>query len=99
MLAEQVHRLGNGLLDVLFVPAHRRVIRRIVDLCTEFGEGTTPTEIPLCQQTLSGLAGTTRPTFNQVLQELMAKKQIKLARGRIIVCDLDGLRRRGLTAG
>jgi len=94
LLAEQVRRLGNELLDVLFVPAHRRVIRRIVDLCTEFGDGTRPTEIPLNQKTLSGLAGTTRPTVNQVLQELMAKNQIKLARGRIIVWDLDGLRRR-----
>jgi CRP-like cAMP-binding protein len=93
-LAEQVHRLGNELLDVLFVPARRRVIRRIVDLCTEFGDGTTPTEIPLSQKTLSGLAGTTRPTVNQVLQELMANNQIKLARGRMIVSDLDGLRRR-----
>jgi CRP/FNR family cyclic AMP-dependent transcriptional regulator len=94
LLAEQIHRLGNELLDVLFVPARRRVIRRIVDLCTEFGDGTTPTEIPLSQKTLSGLAGTTRPTVNQVLQELMANNQIKLARGRMIVSDLDGLRRR-----
>jgi len=94
LLAERVHRLGNELLDVLFVPAHRRVIRRIVDLCAEFGDGTTPTEIPLSQKTLSGLAGTTRPTVNQVLQELVARNQIKLARGRIIVSDLDGLRRR-----
>jgi len=94
LLAEQVHRLGNELLNALFVPAHRRVIRRIVDLCSEFGDGVTPTEIPLSQKSLSGLAGTTRPTVNQVLQELLAKNQIKLARGRIIVCDLDGLRRR-----
>jgi CRP-like cAMP-binding protein len=94
LLAEQVRRLGNELLDVLFVPAHRRVIRHLLDLCTEFGDGAPPTEIPLNQKTLSGLAGTTRPTVNQVLQELMAKNQIKLARGRIIVCDVEGLRHR-----
>jgi CRP-like cAMP-binding protein len=94
LLAEQIHRLGTELLDVLFVPAHRRVIRRIVDLCTEFDDGTRPIEIPLSQKTLSGLAGTTRPTVNQVLQELTARNHIKLARGRIIVCDLEALRRR-----
>jgi CRP/FNR family transcriptional regulator, cyclic AMP receptor protein len=94
LLAEQVHRLGQELLDVLFVPAHRRVIRRIVDLCTEFGDGTSPTEIPLSQKTLSGMAGTTRPTVNQVLQELTANNHVNLARGRIIVRDLEALRRR-----
>ena len=43
--------------------------------------------IPLTQDELAGLAGTTRPTVNQILKGLEDAGLIEVGRGRTIVKD------------
>lgn len=94
VLAEQVRRLSNRLVESYFVPAHRRVFRRLLEPSVEYGDNSEPVVVPLTQEVLGGLAGTTRPTVNQVLNELVETGAIELGRGRIVIRDLSALRRR-----
>jgi CRP-like cAMP-binding protein len=60
-----------------------------------YGHGSDgAAEIPLTQEEVAGLAGTTRGTVNAVLRDAQASGYIELARGRIRVLDPDGLMRK-----
>ncbi|HZA72190.1 MAG TPA: Crp/Fnr family transcriptional regulator [Propionibacteriaceae bacterium] len=89
-LAAQVARLSEHLLEMLFVAAHLRVIRRLLVLAEEYGEAP----IPMTQEELGLMSGTTRPTVNEVLRDLERQGAVRLRRGRIEVLDADGLQRR-----
>lgn len=47
--------------------------------------------IPLTQEEIAGLAGTSRATVNRVLRELAATATVSLNRGRVTVTDPQGL--------
>lgn len=91
LLTGRVLRLTDQLVEALYVPATTRVIRRIADAASLYGDGT----IPLTQQEVAALAGTTRPTVNRVLRSAQEAGAIDLARGRIEVRDLQMLRSLG----
>jgi CRP-like cAMP-binding protein len=79
----------------LYAPAERRVIRRLHDLVQRYPTAPDGTvSIPLTQEDLASLAGTTRPTTNRVLQELAAVGIVSLGRGRTDVIDPAGLARK-----
>lgn len=90
MLARHVRRLSAHLQEAMYLPAPTRLVRRISELATMFDDGT----IPLTQQDLAGLAGTTRQTVNQVLVELRDAGLVELARGCVRVVDPTALARR-----
>lgn len=90
-LATEVRLLNARLLEALYVPVDRRVVRRLAELANVYDSGESQVEIPLTQEELAGLAGTTRPTVNQVLRSLEAAGLLALGRGRTIVTDRDGL--------
>ena len=90
-LATEVRLLNARLLEALYVPVDRRVVRRHAELANVYDSGESQVEIPLTQEELAGLAGTTRPTVNQVLRSLEAAGLLALGRGRTIVTDRDGL--------
>jgi CRP-like cAMP-binding protein len=95
-LAGEVRLLNRRLLDALYLPAERRVFRRLrelVDLYARAGGG--PVEIPLTQEELAELAGTSRSTVNRVLREEEARGTVELRRGRAVVLDTDAIARRG----
>ncbi len=94
-LAGQVRRLSDALVDALYVPADRRVIRRLADVCGRYatGDGDAVT-VPLTQDELAELAGTSRATVNRVLREAERRGLLRLGRGRIDVLDAAALRRR-----
>ena len=50
--------------------------------------------IPLTQDELAELVGGTRPSVNQVLRRFVDEGVLELSRGRIIVTDVEALRRR-----
>jgi CRP/FNR family cyclic AMP-dependent transcriptional regulator len=89
-LAAQVARLSEHLLEMLFVPTHLRVIRRLLVLAEEFANAT----IPVTQEELGLMSGTTRPTVNEVLRDLERQGAVRLSRGRIQVLDAPGLQQR-----
>ena len=87
VLAAQVRRLSDQLMEALYLPVERRVVRRLADLALVYESGETTVDVPLRQEELASLAGTTRSTTNRVLQQLMDDNVVALARGRIVILD------------
>jgi len=50
--------------------------------------------IPLTQEDIAQLAGTTRPTANRVIRAAEAAGMVRLGRGKVEIVDADGLRKR-----
>jgi CRP/FNR family transcriptional regulator, cyclic AMP receptor protein len=94
-LVSQVRMLNDRLLEALYLPVERRVVRRLVELADLYGSGEGVPEIALTQETIADLAGAKRPTVNQVLRKEADRGVIEVMRGRIRILDLDGLRTRG----
>ena len=91
-LVTEVRRLSAALIEALYVPVERRVWLRLIDLVELYG-GDAPVVIPLTQDDIAQLAGTTRPTANRVLRSGEEQGVLQLARGRIEVHDRAALRR------
>jgi CRP/FNR family transcriptional regulator, cyclic AMP receptor protein len=89
VLTARVLRLTDQLVEALFVPAPTRVLRRVADAAALYGDGG----IPLTQQEIASLAGCTRPTVNRALRTAEEAGVVDLARRRIRVLDVAGLRR------
>jgi CRP-like cAMP-binding protein len=99
LLARRVDRLNTYLLEALFVPAERRVLRRLLELCELYPADGQGIVIPVTQETLASLAGTTRPTANQVLRRLVAIGIVTVSRSQIVVLNRAGLQERAGQAG
>jgi CRP-like cAMP-binding protein len=89
-LSAQVARLSAHLLEVLFAPARARVLRRLLALAQEFDGGI----VRLTQEDLALMAGTTRPTVNEILRDAEREGTVRLGRGRIEVLDVARLAKR-----
>ena len=94
ILAERTRRQSARLLEALTVSAQRRVLRRLVELCAMYGADHEDVVIPLTQDHLAGLAGTTRETVNRTLRQVADEELVALGRGRIAVRDRSELARR-----
>jgi CRP/FNR family cyclic AMP-dependent transcriptional regulator len=96
LLAEQVRRLSQRVLEGYYVDAEARVRLRLVDLATTYGgeEPAAPVTLPLTQEEIAGLAGTSRATVNRVLREEERRGTIALGRGRTVLLDIAALARR-----
>jgi CRP/FNR family cyclic AMP-dependent transcriptional regulator len=93
LLAQEVRRLSERLTEAYYVDADTRVRRRLVELA-RFYEGSAPATVPLTQEALAEMAGTSRATVNRVLREEEKRGTLELARGRTLVRALDELVRR-----
>ena len=89
LLAEDLRRTNELLLEAYWVPADRRVRRRLLELVHIF-EG----EVSLRQEDLAELAGTSRATVNRVLRAEEARGAVQLSRGKVSVVDEPGVARR-----
>ena len=94
LLAGEVRRLSALLVESFYVGAERRLLRRLRELADVYGTGPGETVVPLTQEQLAALAGTSRATVNRVLRGEEARGTLRLARGRTVLLDLDGLARR-----
>jgi CRP/FNR family transcriptional regulator, cyclic AMP receptor protein len=94
LLAEEVAETSDRLVEALYTPAARRVTERLRALAAlyadEDGQGTVV--IPLSQEHLAGLAGSTRETVNRMLKSEQQRGGVELGRNRITV-HLDALGR------
>jgi CRP-like cAMP-binding protein len=91
----EVRRLSHQLLEALYVPVDKRVVRRLLDLVAVYRvEGEEPIIIPLTQEDLAQMAGTTRPTANKVLRAAEEAGVLAISRGRIDVIDTRALAKR-----
>lgn len=93
-LAAEVRRLNELLLEALFLPADKRLLRRLVELAALYDGGDGEITIALTQEAIAELAGVGRPTVNQLLRDEEKRGTIALGRGRTRVLDLDELGRR-----
>jgi len=95
LLSARVDRLNGYLLEALYVPAEKRVLRRLLELCQLYADDNEQrTVVPVTQDMLASLAGTTRPTANQVLGRLAAGQVVEVSRGQVVVLNRGELRRR-----
>jgi len=92
LLAERVAALSERLVEAYTVGAETRVARRVLELAHVFG-GAPPVAIPLIQEDIAALAGTSRATVNRVLRDAERRGIVQLRRGRTVVLDGDGLTR------
>jgi CRP/FNR family transcriptional regulator, cyclic AMP receptor protein len=89
VIAQQLRSQSNQLLEAMYLPVPRRLARRLIELCDLYaGEA-----IPLTQDDLAGISGTTRQTVNQLLTEWRDAGTVELGRGRVIVADRARLER------
>jgi CRP/FNR family transcriptional regulator, cyclic AMP receptor protein len=99
LLAERSVHHTTRLLEIIFVPAEIRVVRRIVELASSFPDGIT-----LTQEQVGEMAYTSRATVNKVLRTESERGAIvlpaavlnRLVRGSSAVSQLinDAVRRR-----
>lgn len=90
LLAARVRRMSDLLSEAFSVPAEKRVLRRLVELASLYGENV----IPLSQSEIAGLAGTSRATVNRVLRAEEKRGTVELGRGATTLLDTASLRKR-----
>ena len=92
LLAAELRSMNERLLEALYVPADRRVLRRLDELSQLYRHGPDEqVEIPLTQEEVAGLAGTSRATVNTVLGDAQTRGLVRLRRGGVTIVDQHGL--------
>ena len=83
LLAEQLRRSTDRVVEAHYVDAETRVRRRVAELAAIYPSGV----VPLTQEDIAAMAGTSRATVNRVLREEEKRGSVALARGRTTVLD------------
>ncbi|HET7745388.1 MAG TPA: Crp/Fnr family transcriptional regulator [Gaiellaceae bacterium] len=94
LLADELRRASDRIVEAHYVDAETRVRRRLVDLAVLYGGEEEGAAIPLTQEDLAAMAGTSRATVNRVLRSEQREEAVALRRGLVTVLDADALRRR-----
>jgi CRP-like cAMP-binding protein len=94
MLADEVRLLDERLLESLYSPAEKRLLRRLQEMAAVYGGENGEVEIPLTQQQLAELTGASRATVSQILREEEERGTIRRRRGRTVILDREQLSRR-----
>jgi CRP/FNR family transcriptional regulator, cyclic AMP receptor protein len=95
VLGAQVRRLTGQVIDALYVPAEKRVLRRLSELARVYADGGEgETVVPLTQEDLATMAGTSRATVNRVLGEAEKAGIVAVKRMKISVVDAEALEKR-----
>jgi len=91
LLAEQVRRTSDRIVEAHHVDADTRVRRRLCELAETYGGGDEEPVVPLTQEDLAAIAGTSRATVNRVLREEEKREAVALERGRVTLRDIEAL--------
>jgi CRP-like cAMP-binding protein len=95
LLARRNRAIALRLTEALYVGAETRVLRRLLDIAETYAQpGAAEVVVPLTQDDLAGLGGTTRETVNRVLRREVERGILTLARGRITIVDRAALAQR-----
>ncbi len=89
LLADQLRRSSDRVVEAHYVDAETRVRRRVCELAETYGAGV----VPLTQEDLAAMAGTSRATVNRVLRDEEKRGAVALQRGRVTVLDTNELER------
>jgi CRP/FNR family transcriptional regulator, cyclic AMP receptor protein len=93
LLAEQLRRASERLVEAHYVDADTRVRRRLLELARTYGSGDGAV-VSLTQEELAAMAGTSRATVNRVLREEQRRGAVALSRGQVTLLEPDELERR-----
>ncbi len=93
-LGDQVRRLSDALVEAMYTPVETRVVRRLLDAARVWDGQVPGSVVPLTQEDLAELAGTTRPTTNKVLRQAEERGWVRVGRGRVELVDPDALAKR-----
>jgi CRP-like cAMP-binding protein len=89
---------GRRQVEFIGFDSAGRAASRIIELAERFGvalpDGSIHIDIPLTQDELAGLTGTSREAIGKALQLFRRRGWISTARRSITVVDIDGLRSR-----
>lgn len=96
LLAHRLRRTSDLLAEALFLNAETRVLRRLEKLVELFGAGASTAVVPLTQDELADLAGTSRATVNRVLRAEATRGTVELRRNRVTVLDPPALAARAM---
>lgn len=95
LLAEQLTRASDRIVEAHYTDADTRVRRRLRDLAVrQQGGGAGHVGVSMTQEHLAEMAGTSRATVNRVLREEERRGTVRLTRGCTTVLDLEQLSRR-----
>ena len=90
LLAEQLRRASDRIVEAHYVDAETRVRRRLCELADVYRSAV----VPMTQEDLAAMAGTSRATVNRVLRDEKRRGTVALQRGRVTLLDVDELGRR-----
>jgi CRP-like cAMP-binding protein len=93
VLTRRADRLSRLVIEAYHLPVDQRIARRLLEVGRLFVGERMPVVLGLTQDEVAQLAGTTRPTANQVLKRLEGDGVVRLERGRVELHDIAGLRR------
>jgi CRP-like cAMP-binding protein len=88
LLCDRLRNMSERMEDSAFLPASTRLARRLVTLVTDYGA-----EIHVTQDELAALTGVSRETVNRQLQQWKQVGLLSLGRSRVMIHDVDGVRR------
>lgn len=91
LLAEQLARASDRIVEAHYTDADTRVRRRLRDLVVRQQGAAGPVAVSMTQEHLAEMAGTSRATVNRVLREEERRGTVRLTRGCTTVLDLDDL--------
>jgi CRP/FNR family transcriptional regulator, cyclic AMP receptor protein len=92
LLAAELRIMNQRLLEALYLPVERRLLRRLSELSQLYQAGTNDVvDVPLTQEELAELAGTSRATVNAVLGDAQTRGLVELRRGKVRIVDQAGL--------
>lgn len=94
LLAEQLTRASDRIVEAHYTDAETRVRRRLRDLVQRQGDGGGGTDISMTQEHLAEMAGTSRATVNRVLRDEERRGTVALSRGHTTILDLEDLSKR-----
>ena len=92
LLAQQLARASDRIVEAHYTDAETRVRRRLCELGERYATGGGAAVVPLTQEDLAGMAGTSRATANRVLRDQERRGNVELGRGRILIRDLEEFR-------
>jgi CRP-like cAMP-binding protein len=92
LLAAELRIMNQRLLEALYLPVERRLLRRLSELSQLYKvEAHDIVDIPLTQEELAELVGTSRATVNAVLGDAQTRGLVELRRGKVRIVDHAGL--------
>jgi CRP/FNR family transcriptional regulator, cyclic AMP receptor protein len=96
LFAERLRAAGTHVTEIAAYDVVGRLVLRLLDLAERYGEtvnGQVEIELPLSQEELATWIGCSREAMSRGLQMLRKLGLIETSRGRIMLPDVEALRR------